>query len=95
MPYVDIADKITLDGVSTKCTTLDNKIGVTNNTGATVSSGTLMGKSNYIMSNIGNATDSGGTSSSGSLMAKSNRLISIIGNTTDSGGGDYFWQLNG
>lgn len=90
--YVDIADKVTEDLIKQDTGNIVDRVGVTNNTGATVSSGTLMGKSNKIISdlgtansnintlttNIGSTSASGGTTTSGSVMAKLNK---IVGNT--------------
>lgn len=90
--YVDIADKDTLDRVKQDTGNIIDRVGVTNNTGATVSSGTLMGKANKIIgdlgtvssnistinTNIGSTSASGGTTTSGSVMAKLNK---IVGNT--------------
>ena len=90
--YIDIADKDTLDRVKQDTGNLIDRVGVTNNTGATVSSGTLMGKANKIIgdlgtvnsnistinTNIGSTSASGGTTTSGSVMAKLNK---IVGNT--------------
>lgn len=90
--YVDIADKVTEDLIKQDTGNLIDRVGLTNNTGATVSSGTLMGKANKIISdlgtanssintlttNIGSTSASGGTTTSGSVMAKLNK---IVGNT--------------
>lgn len=90
--YVDIADKVTEDLIKQDTGNIIDRVGVTNNTGASVSSGTLMGKSNKIISdlstvssnvstintNIGSTSASGGTTTSGSVMAKLNK---IVGNT--------------
>lgn len=56
MPYIDVADKTTLDTVNSNVNTINGtKIGATDDSGATSSSGSVMGKLNKIMGDIGSS----------------------------------------
>ena len=84
MPYIDIADKDTLDRAYLGVSDIQNKLGTTSDSGggASTTSGTSMAKLNRLISYVGTTTDTVASSSTGSVMGKLNKIVNNVNGLT-------------